>query len=462
MQSLFALFTVEVEMNPKKELIRLAFVTVSFINASLLDSSAKPDLTPILTLPNGVQLLFAGTTYGTTNTPPSPEKYIGQHNLQFNEGETFETLQLFVWFQWRETNASLGRTMPTLIARLADQKGVERGAVSYPAFHDGVPLSYAEFPAIPRRSQMLQLNFYPFDGRSSVPVSSVRIINPLYGHFPEWNPEPVPAVKKAGDLEVRLVNLMTGIEMYGRPPVLANGKQGIEFQPAKYGIHLATFFDVSLNSERGTNEEWVVQNAELSDATGNVLAFPSKSSSSGDNVSPMTFSGEYRLSIPGTLWPDEAAWRLKLDLKRKSGFTPDELVTFKNVPVPKIGTTNFPPITNTVGGVQLVLKEFVENGDRTNIRYPYGTNASYVVNDHTPETMVAVELPGHPESVAVDFVKMIADTGEVFEEHGNSWSPFYRGASLKFIPANAKTVDITWVVQKMRSVEFLAKPPLAN
>jgi hypothetical protein len=57
---------------------------------------------------------------------------------------------------------------------------------------------------------------------------------------------------------------------------------------------------------------------------------------------------------------------------------------------------------------------------------------------------------------------MTADTGEIFEKHGNSWGPFYRGASLKFIPTNAQTVDITWVVQKMRSVDFLVKPALSN
>jgi len=430
-----------------------------FLKVSMSDTRAQPTSSQIIGLSNGAKYELVGTTYGISNTPPSFLNNSGAPLTQFNVGEKAESPQFFVWFQ---TNAPSTKPMPTLIARLADQNGVERGASTYPAFASGVTLSYAEFPIVPRRSQQLQCNFYPFDEISLSPVVSISFSNPLYGYFPEWKPEPVPVVKKVGGLEVRLVNLMTGIEKSGRPPVLANGKQGIDIQPAKYGIHLATFFDVSLNSERGTNEEWVVQNAELSDATGNVLAFPSKSSSSGDNVSPMTFSGEYRLSIPGTLWPDEAAWRLKLDLKRKSGFTPDELVTFKNVPVPKIGTTNFPPITNTVGGVQLVLKEFVENGDRTNIRYPFGTNANYFVNDHTPETMVAVELPDHPEGVAVDFVKMIADTGEIFEKHGNSWAPFYRGASLKFIPTNAQTVDISWVVQKMRSVEFLVKPPLAN
>jgi len=351
--------------------IWLALVVATAMTGGLRCIEAQPTPPQIITLSNGEQYQFAGVTFDTINVPPPSRKNIGARITQFNEGQKSERPQLFVWFQWSATNAPSARRTSALIARLADQGGVERGATTDPAFDRGVTWDYAEFPVIPRRSQMLQCNFYA--GNSLNPVASISFTNPLYGHFPEWKPEPVPAVKKAGDLEVRLENLMTGIELSGTPPILANGKQGIGFHPAQSGIHLATFFDVSLTSARGTNEEWVVQSAELSDATGNVLASPSNVGSSGGNVSPMTFMGEYRLSLPGTLWPDEAAWRLKLELKRKSGFAPDELVTFKNVPVPKIGITNFPPITNMVGGVQLVLKEFVENGDRTNIRYPRGT-----------------------------------------------------------------------------------------
>jgi hypothetical protein len=445
---------------PKR--IWLAFVAATAMTAGLQSIEAQPAPPQIIILSKGEQYQFAGVTYDTINVPPPFRKYVGTRVTQFNEGQKFETPQLFVWFHWVETNVPSTRTTPTLVARLADQSGVERGALTYPAFTRDVTWDYAEFPVIPRRSQMLQCNFYPIDDRSPGPVASISFTNPLYGNFPEWKSEPLPAVKRVGDLEVRLEDLMTGIELSGTPPVLANGKQGISFRPAQEGTRLATFFDVSLTSARGTNEQWVVQSAELSDATGNVLASPSNIGSSGDNVSPMTFRGEYRLTIPGTLWPDEAAWRLKLELKRKSGYSSEEFVTFHNVPVPKVGTTNFPPITNTVGGVQLVLKEFVENGDRTNVRYPRGTNDNFSVIDRTPETLVAVELPGHPEGVAVDFVKLTTDTSEQQQKGGNGWRPFYRAAYLRFIPTNVASVDITWVVQKTRSVEFLVKPPLQN
>jgi len=431
-----------------------AMLLIFVFQVVLQEAQAQTAPTKIVTLPSGEKYQFAGVTYGPNHAPE-----FDPHPLDSNQTNDWS---LRVWFRLLGVKSPRTEGFQLIKTGLADQNGVLAGKEDEYIFFRGGSLCFATFEVAPRRSPILQFCIFQPDGtiQGKNEIDRVSFPNPYFGKFSEWKPEPFPMSKKVGDVDVRLVNLMTGIELSGRPPVLANGKQGIDFRPAKNRMDLATFFDVSLNSERGINEEWVVQNAELSDATGNILASPSNEASSGDNVSPMTFMGEYRLSIPGTLWPDEAAWRLKLELKRKSGFAPREFVTFKNVPVPKIGMAYFSPVTNTADGMQIVLKEFVENGDRTNIRYPSGTNASYFVNDHTPETMVAVELPDHPEGVAVDFVKMVADIGETFEKHGNSWKPFYRGASLKFIPTNAQTVDITWVVQKMRSVEFLVKPPL--
>ncbi len=54
---------------------------------------------------------------------------------------------------------------------------------------------------------------------------------------------------------------------------------------------------------------------------------------------------------------------------------------------------------------------------------------------------------------------MITDTGDEIQLKANSWDPFARVIYLAAIPANAKTVDITFSVQKMRSVEFFVRPP---
>jgi hypothetical protein len=459
-------------MKTKAEQIWLAFVTAIFLNASLLDCSAQPGSPPILTLPNGAQLLFAGTTYGTINTPPSPENYIGHHNIQFNEGETFETPQLFVWFQWKETNAPPVRTMPPLFAKLADQKGVERGAVSHPAFWDGVLLSYAAFPVIPRRSQMLQLNFYREEAifaSSLKPVASISITNPLYGHFPEWKPEALPQVRTAGDLEVRLENLEV------QPQITSTGVQQGKRSVTR-GSNLETFFDVSLKSARGTNEAWMVQRSELSDATGNVIR--------NMNFAPvnlLTENSKMRTfylpsdaqTLWATLWPDEAAWKLKLELKRYAGFATNELVTFQNVPLLRyseiaggastpstrsyyslVGPTNEIWMTNTVGSFQVILEEHMrwDSGAIKYFSYP----------------KFFLKIPNAPHGWDVEIVQMTTPSGEpVHVGSGNDFITNIATGVLKlepfrlaFAPTNATTVNIICAVQKTRSVEFLVAPPL--
>ena len=458
-------------MKPKREPIWLALVTATFLNASLLDGSAQPGSPPILTLPNGAQLWFAGTTYGTINTPPSPEKYIGQHNIQINEGETFETPQLFVWFQWKETNTPPGRTRPRLFAKLADQKGVERGAVSYPAFSDGVLLSYAAFRVIPRRSQMLQLNFYPEEAifaSSLNPVASISITNPLYGHFPGWKPEALPKVRTAGDLEVRLENLEVQPQITSTS--VQQGKRSVT-----RGGNLETFFDVSLKSARGTNEAWMVQRSELSDATGNVIRNMKFAPVNLliDNSETRTFNlPSDTQNFSATLWPDEAAWKLKLELKRYAGFASNELVTFQNVPLLRfsglaeststqsiksfyslVGPTNEIWMTNTMGQLQVVLMEDMR---WVNFAIKYM---------HMPK--FHLKLLNAPHDWDVDVVQMTTSSGEpVHVGSGNDLIPNLATGVLEvepfrfaFAPTNAPTVDITCAVQKTRLLEFLVKPP---
>jgi len=130
------------------------------------------------------------------------------------------------------------------------------------------------------------------------------------------------------------------------------------------------------------------------------------------------------------------------------GYAPEEIVTFKNVPVPMVGPSNSTPMTNMAGGVPVVLREFLRKPDLTNI-------ASW-----PSATIIRFELSTHPAGVALDFVEITTDTGEKAGIYGHAWrSPSDRELLLASIPAGVQTMDITWVAQKTRSVEFLVKPP---
>jgi hypothetical protein len=285
-------------------------------------------------------------------------------------------------------------------------------------------------------------------------VGSIRFPNPAYGRFPQWQPEPLPTIKKAGNVQVRLDDVSTGRFISGKFIRRANGSNSdLDLRTAEGGEVILTEFDVSLISPADSTESWVPQSTELSDATGNFINSVSYSTLlEGDGLSrskPSAKTGftEY---LPGTLWPDEPAWRLRLEIKRASGFAPEEFVVFKNVPVPPMGSSNDIPRTNDTSGVQLVLTRFGRSEAETN---------SNVISS---SASIYVDLPSRSAGVAVDVIKVITDSGQALRVFGGGWHEANPSMVLQSIPTNAQTVDITMVVQKTRTVEFLVKPPKAE
>jgi hypothetical protein len=386
-------------------------------------------------------------------------KYFGPEMAQWVQFQKSESPQLFVWFRGLGTNAFM--TSIVLDDRLADQAGNEAGVASIVDFarffHLGEWTS-ADFLTVPRRSRVIRCNLYTpvaiNSTNSPTLVGSIHFPNPAYGRFPQWQPEPLPTIKKTGNVEVRLDDARTGHLISGKFIRRANGSNsGLALGAAKGGEVALTELDVSLISPADSTESWVPQSAELSDATGNFLNrvfYSTLLDGEGLGRSKPSAKTGFTEYLPGTLWPDEPAWRLRLEIKRAAGFAPEEFVVFKNVPVAQMGSLNDSRRTNVVGGVQLVLTSFARSGPQTNSNVTSSSASIYF------------DLPGRPAGVAVDVLKIITDGGQslrVGELSGNGGHQSNPIISLHSIPTNAQTVDITFIVQKTRTVEFLVKPP---
>ncbi len=73
---------------------------------------------------------------------------------------------------------------------------------------------------------------------------------------------------------------------------------------------------------------------------------------------------------------------------------------------------------------------------------------------------MAAELPAKPAGVALDLVEMNIDGQPAkMADYPPPYSDFAAHVNLASIPTNAQTADITFAVQKTRTVEFLVKPP---
>ena len=71
---------------------------------------------------------------------------------------------------------------------------------------------------------------------------------------------------------------------------------------------------------------WQPVRIETSDATGNNVVNNSWSNSRDEN-------GDATMTYQWGLWPDEPAWKLRVEMSRTSGFNDDELWKVENLPV---------------------------------------------------------------------------------------------------------------------------------
>jgi hypothetical protein len=409
----------------------------------------------IITLSNGDRYQFAGVTYGTNPMPPSLLVRLGnllparmaklaklpQYNYPIGLPYYFyvnsppNQLALRVWFKRLDTNAP-PRSFFT--GRLADQNGLEAGVTGYQPFFRSTDWTSLDFTIVPRRSREIRCDLYPApiggpSGATPQRIGSIHFTNPLRGQYPQWQPEPAPAEKKAGDIDVRIDSLAVQND-----------------EPAN------TKIDVSLNYPEAMMDEWVVHDMVLSDATGNSLrtgpmGFNNIPRGSWQSSSPNSFNGVTQ----GTLWPGEAAWRVRVELKHTTGYTPTELVVFTNVTVPPSGPTNMCRLTNTTGGIQFVLTV-------TTVAVTYsglvGSGSSGTTSGFEYE--LHLEMPGKPADMAMDLITAEPDQGIIRSMgfFGNDAYSF--DVMLQDQPSTRATnLNLTFAVQKTRSVEFLVKPP---
>jgi hypothetical protein len=445
----------------------------------------EPPPTQFVTL-SGQEYRFIGVTCGTKHghgpflarlvdrAPPFVSNFLQRSTLRVRIGtaQSFKTPQpaLAVWFEPVFTNraTSIRSRLSSIVtvsspqgagsdvqAMLADEQGVIAGKAgeipmraTFPGVSSGpFPIF---FPVVPRRSRMIECCFYtvpaiPEGARRE--VGKVRFPNPfypLYGRFPDWRPEALPVGKRVGDFEVRLEHFTSGVPTNGLNPLNGHPSLGAhltKFRPAAKGEEAKTGFDFSLHATNATGTDWVLHAADLRDPGGNHVR---SSWPTGDQWSyPFLW---------GSLWPNETAWQLRLEFKRRSGFAPAELVTFTNVPFLKFGVGGPIVRTNIVHGHEFVLTEYTRSG-RSNYA---GVSPLFRIE--------ASDL----EDTAIDFVKLVTDQGETMvmremsEMSPATREPLASPVRVVFFgkdpPTNATTVNLTWCIQKTRSVEFFVQP----
>ena len=381
-----------------------------------------------ITLDDGTKLKLVAVTYGKHHSFP------GVRNQSSTVDRTNDTL--FVWIEQKHKGDNwpnyqffvYDKSATACVGAFSrNSRQIRRGDEMV-----GIPLD-----AFPRRQGKFYLRIQEWNqknGQQTVKNGFV-ISNPAHGHFPAWYPASMPNTQEDGDLLVTLDRLEFGAKMsYARNPKTQN-------DPMNKAVLAA--FQIQQNGKTATN--WQPAQVVTSDATGNRTIGWCNSHWENDEEVTLYQYG---------LWPDEPAWKLRVEMSRTSGFNDDELWTVENVPVNSgrqqdlwnygRDRTNSAFGETTLNGVHLKLFPAKQFTDQQNMRGSIEGGLD-----------VQTDIP--LDGMRLTLVKVTDELGHEIKPMSWGWGGNDYRFGLREL-GNAKTLNLTLALHKSRFVEFTAKP----
>lgn len=388
---------------------------------------------PSINMPDGTVLTLTNISLGYEHE----FSYAGETNIT-SYRNFFDNPNPTLEFWFHQTARPDKKMTDDIYLTVADESGIvhlPHGSGYYRLVQTnlfmGERLALQEFDAFPRRAT--NLTFYVHcvgtPKREWIIGGSFKLPNPAHGPFPIWQPEPLPATRQDGQLEFSLASLKVKVGATAD-------------SPETFSTNTGTFAMLRITSNSLPAPDWQVESLRLTDATGNSLYLWA-----GDKQVIVDTNG---LFFASSLWlaPAEPAWKLHAEFSHKSGFSPEELVTIKNVPA----ITNAPfasglKLSTTLKGVNVEVKGIKRENN-------WGGNA-------------AVEIQVWP--IAKHFrIALVKVTNERGEEIEMTKPPRGYGDALRYksqlqyfglqLPDDTKSLDFTFAYKESRFADYTAKP----
>jgi len=391
----------------------------------------------VITLNDGTKLTLVGVTYGKHHVAPKIKIAGGRARAGGARIDSTNNT-VVVWIE-AEHKSNQYPNYQLMVYDKANTACVSTYSRTQSQIKNGVDIQGFMLDAYPRWDRKMILRAMSY-GQRGQQVSKEQFVvsNPARVSFAKWTPDPLPNMQSDGDLEVTLTKLVADAQSpYNR----GNGVP--KNDPINKSVQIA--FDIQQKGRSVTN--WHPVRAETSDAAGNHVT---------GWVNDNRQNGEPSVMYQPGLWPDEPAWKLRLEFSRTSGFSDDEVWAVTNVPV-QPGTqqdvwNNFGNSDRktafaaaTVNGIHLKLFPAIQYQDQNQ---GGGQSVSFAIKaDPDPES----------EGMRVTVLKATDDQGHVLQNRGSSWG----GGNYQFQYSNArnvKTLNLTLVLHKSRFVEFTVKP----
>jgi hypothetical protein len=267
------------------------------------------------------------------------------------------------------------------------------------------------------------------------------ISNPGPRSFPDWQPEPMPDEQSDGDLDVTLTRCVANARgfMYGN-------QSGSSKDPKNRAVELA--FHTEQNGSVVTN--WQPVAVQTTDATGNQASMNSWSQSLDTN-------DDATMTYQWGLWPNEKAWKLRVEMSRTSGFSNDEVWAVSDLPIKKGNQNDLWSYQWQQGHTETPVAETDLQGFHLKIFTALRTDMNYGMGQKSGGFRVSAS-PDLPAGFRMSVTGITDENGHKLPP---SWGPNDNNGSYIFqLPdvRDAKSLNLTIAVHRSRFVEYTVKP----
>ncbi len=283
------------------------------------------------------------------------------------------------------------------------------------------------FTAFPRRARKLRLDIQQYVPalRGRKLVATFEAANPARGPFPAWQPEPLPQTRTNGPFEFTLTRLVSGCDSRDRRSKATNLAD------------CATLAGFRVSRQGVPDPDWSPVNLWAWDATGNSAASSSWSSTQEKDEAIMCYQWG--------LWPDEPAWKLRVEFSRSGGFAREELWTVVDIPF----STNVPNYTAAPA------EAFATTHLSGSVLRLFPPCQPAYRGDATAQLLVTLDL--QPEGWRLNLVGVRDDQGRQVGTGSRSWGGGQYRYELK-TAEGVKQIAVTLAYHQSRFAEFMAKP----
>ena len=397
----------------------------------------------IIKLNDGTKLTLLGVTYGKHHVAPKIKVAGGRAR---GNGARIDSPNdtLVVWIE-AEHKPNQYPNYQMLVSDMADTACDSTYARNQSQVKPGVEIQGFMLDAYPRWDRKIMLRVFSYgNGGQRISKEHFVVSNPGRRSFAKWPVEPLPDSQSDGDLTATLTKLVAGAPL---PYSRGNGVPKND----SYNKGVQLDLDIQQNGHSATN--WSPVRVVTSDAAGNSLqGWINPNYQNGQSSGYFYQQG---------LWPDEPAWKLRVEFSRQSGFSDDEIWSVTNLQINagsqqdvqnawnnnfnNSGKSNPAFAETTVNGVHLKLFPAIRYQDPNN----------------NGDQSVSFSLKADPDPEAggmrLTVLKATDDQGHDLQNRGSSWG----SGNYQYQYANARNVNslnLTFAIHKSRFMEFTVKP----